>query len=535
MSITERAVRATTPTREGRALQARRPRVALPLPVLGVAVLTFLLRLPFLRDPLTSDEGGYLLIVREWSHGSSTYGPYFLDRPPLLVVWYQLVDLISPLTGQVAAVRLVGSLAAALTVVGVGLAVRRFAGDTPSLWASLLTGGLMVSPLVGAVATDGEILAAPFIAFGAWLAVTAISEPDRRRSVRAAVLAGVCAAGAVLVKQNMIDVFLFSGVLALVAWRTGHLAFADVRRLALSLLGGALATVAVVLAYAGLHGTSLSDVFFSMYTFRAKAAGTFLSYNADQVAIRMTRLVVQELFSGGVLLVGLLAVLWHRRRSARTSPTVAVIVAVLALSAYAVFSVWAGGSAWGHYAVQFTVPTGLAAGLLMARGSAIARVLVSGCVGVAAVAWLSGTLYPSQDPSPAIGQAIRTVAAPGDTMVAALGDPVIVQQAGMRTPYPYLWSLQARPLDPHFTQLRDLLEGPKAPAWVVVRGPETLTLLRGEAPANVLASRYHEVAQMCDRIVLLRDDVTRAAPVEPTVCTGSESTLSRMRPPQEIR
>ena len=85
------------------------------------AAAAFLLRLPGLTRPIRADEAGFLMVARAWdAGGASVYGPYFVDRPPLLVATYGWSDdLGGPLF-----IRVVGALACALLVVtAAGLSV----------------------------------------------------------------------------------------------------------------------------------------------------------------------------------------------------------------------------------------------------------------------------------------------------------------------------------------------------------------------------------------------------------------------------
>src|SRR5690349_19913964 len=56
--------------------------------------LTVLAWLPFLHHPLEQDEGGFLLLGRQWTHGTSLYGDYWVDRPPLLLWLFSAVGSV---------------------------------------------------------------------------------------------------------------------------------------------------------------------------------------------------------------------------------------------------------------------------------------------------------------------------------------------------------------------------------------------------------------------------------------------------------
>ena len=88
-----------------------------------------------------------------------------------------------------------------------------------------LAAGLCVSPLMGGLEVNGELLAAPFVVAGT-------AGRARRRSTSGAkaaprwrpALAGAATVAALLVKQNMADVGVFAAVLLLrrLAPRRGH-------------------------------------------------------------------------------------------------------------------------------------------------------------------------------------------------------------------------------------------------------------------------------------------------------------------------
>src|SRR4051812_16488451 len=75
---------------------------------LGAAV-AIALRMPWLNAALGRDEGGVAYVAQAWHHGGAfAYGPYFLDRPPLLVGLYRIADAVGGVTG----IRALAALAA---------------------------------------------------------------------------------------------------------------------------------------------------------------------------------------------------------------------------------------------------------------------------------------------------------------------------------------------------------------------------------------------------------------------------------------
>ena len=61
------------------------------------------------------------------------------------------------------------------------------------------------------------------------------------------------------------------------------------------------------------------------------------------------------------------------------------------------------------------------------------------------------------------GEASAQAAEPGDTLVVFGGHAEIQLASGLPSPYPYLWSLPMRTLDPEYAELRALLASTRAP------------------------------------------------------------------------
>ena len=123
-------------------------RLVVPL----AAVVVVLLRLPLVGRPLRPDEAGFLTVAAQWHPGTSLYGDYWVDRPPLLLALHQLAAAL----GGAVALRLLGIVAAAVAVLAVGWTARRLAGGRAGGIAALATAAWLVSPLAGAVEVDGE-------------------------------------------------------------------------------------------------------------------------------------------------------------------------------------------------------------------------------------------------------------------------------------------------------------------------------------------------------------------------------------------
>jgi len=480
-----------------------------------VAGLTVLLRLPFVGAPLSPDEGGFLLVAGAWHRGTSLYGDLWVDRPPLLLAIFRVADLLGGQAHAVTVLRVLGCVVAGLTVAAVGLAARQLVGGRSGpVWAASVAGVLLLTPAGGGSVVNGELLASPLIALGVLAALHA-SRPGPT-AARWALLAGAAGAGAVLVKQNMLDVAVFVVVLlAAGAWRDRTWAW-PARQAGVACVGGVAGALAVLLP-AWAAGSTPWGVFEAMYPFRLKAASV-MNGNADERVTHGLTMVSTWVSTGApLLLVAFLAwAAWTVRRAPRDPR----LLALLALLAFDAVSIAAGGSFWLHYVVQLVVPTGLAAALLATRArtpgrAVVAVVLVAGLFG-----WAVGLTARTTAEGDVVGTALAGAARPGDSVASLLGDADVVRSSGLRVAaYPYLWSLPARTLDPGFQRLGRVLSGPDRPTWVVVRGPRTLTELRA---AHVgLDEHYTDVTTVCDHVVFLRDDVRRPVPTPTAACRQS--------------
>ncbi|MCW2780896.1 MAG: hypothetical protein JWR35_1345 [Marmoricola sp.] len=476
--------------------------------VLLAALLVMILRLPFVGTSEGSDEGGYLAVAQQWhAGGPSLYSHYWVDRPPLLIAIFQLASALGGLPG----LRVIGAVAAALAVVGAASAVRQVAGARAAGWTAVVTGVLLACPLLGTVQVNGELLAAPFIAAGIAAAIAACHALGAGRARWCAFGTGACAVAALLVKQNMAEVFVFALVSWLVSGRRRPTLF-------VSAAAGALASLLVVGGWTVLHGSSLAGVYDATYPFRIKAAQVIAEHSGAADARRLHALLVTWALSGAPVV--LLALAWALlRRRIRG----AAAWGVLATIAYSTTSMLAGGGFWTHYLVEAVVPVSIAVGLLIGAELRLVRPAGVVIVAVAVVGWGIGLTLHSRQPGTTIGGAIGQAAQPGDSIISAFGDAETVSSSGLSSPYPYLWTLPAQTLDPRLTVLERTLHGPNAPTWFVSWDRPSFPRRRLEQLVATVHSRYRAVAEICGRSIYLRDGIDRPLPrqgkpcVEPSV------------------
>lgn len=458
-------------------------------------------RLIFLGLPAGPDESGFLMVAHQWqAGGSSLYGNYWVDRPPLLIGLFRIGDLM----GGLWAVRVLAAVAVGLTVWILSATAHRLYGRRAALWTAVAAAALLVSPLTGAERVNGELLAAPFLALGFFAVVGAVQAEDPFSQRAYALLLGGATAAAMLVKQNMADAAVFAVIAWVLAWRMNRI---DLRRLGellgLSAVGGTLVALAVMLE-AMARGTAPGAVFDAMYPFRLQAAQLIASTGANASGTRLESLLVSFALTGAPLIPAMVL-----RTGVRRFRDAWALWAALGTLGYTVASILAGGSYWLHYLIE-AVPalSVILAAISLARPRTARS--VTGILVVSALVATVPALGHDESSGVAIGRSVAAASRPGDTVVSLFGDADIVKASGLYSPYPYLWSVPARTLDPHEAVLSSLLRGSRAPTWVVVRGPVTEGWLADGGALAVIHDRYRAVGSMCGRTVYLLDGQQRS-------------------------
>lgn len=472
----------------------------------GSIALMLVARLLFWNVPAGNDEAGYLMIGNGWHHGSSVYGDYWVDRPPLLI-W------IMQLAGDLTTLRLVGLLSSALTVLGVARAAYVARGPDAARWAGAAAAAFSAAHWLGTPRVNGEMLAGAFIAWSFALTLQAVLRPGSRGRLLG-FASGALAACAMLIKQTMVDGVVLAVVLVVVlAWQRSD----DRRAATRALVGGAFAaavTFGAGLAGAAARGTSPKELFDALVVFRFHAGEVVRTSASDATEYRLWALLAIWMVSG--LAVVTVLACWHGART--REPVLLAVVGVIGVDSMLALL---GGSYWGHYLLQLVPASALAVGLLADQVRPRLRTGVAAAIAVATlgnVAWAAVT-QPSEDAeAEVVGRWIRDSAQQADTVVIAYGQPNVVSNAEMASPYPYLWSLPVRTLDPNLQQLTSVLDGAARPTWFVDWSgldswgvdPSTLRV--------ALHDHYRPVADLCGRKMWLRRDESRTLAPLPRSC-----------------
>ncbi|MGH3348038.1 MAG: hypothetical protein ACRDO4_13750 [Nocardioides sp.] len=493
------------------------PRVVVP----AAAAAAVVLRFPGAMYPLGPDESGYTLVARHWAPTpGSVYGDHFVDRPPALIGLFGLSDSV----GGPGFVRVLGALGCAVLVLLAAATARaaiRYAGSDDrrlqartGAWVAVLTAAFATNAMIDPVMVKGELLGIPWVVASFWLALRALERPSPDRwAVVQACGAGFAASFALGMKQNLVAGLVFGAIMLLGARLTHRITTRGLLRLGTAALTGAAVPVLATVGWAAASGVRLDALWYTVFGFRSTALEVIAAGTPGGPRERALLLLGILLATGMGFVVG--GVVVHRARIRRLDP--ALVVATAAVLVADTAGLLLGGSFWRQYLFVLVPGLVLCTTLLLAVRVHVARrariliVLTAATSVVSSVLWV--VLYQSGVGPPVdvrSGEAIGRAAEPGDTIVVYGGSPDLVLASGLAAPYPHLWSLPMRTLDPELEQLRDLLTGPDAPTWVVMQAPGYSWNHFADAIRPALDERYAVHDQTCNgRNVYLRADVDR--------------------------
>jgi 4-amino-4-deoxy-L-arabinose transferase-like glycosyltransferase len=486
--------------------------------VLSACMLAVGLRLPFVGLAPYTDEGGLLVVARHWHEGGhGLYGWLFVDRPPILLLYFQLAGTL----GGITEVRLLALGLVAVIVASAGWAGLLLGGRRGAACAAFVAAALVADPALGTLEVNGETVGAPLTMLGCALLVRVYAGTPVRPLVRATLLAAAGVAGvcALLVKQNLTDALVFGLVLTLASAtrRTWRAALADLGWF----VAGALVPTTTVLVWAQAESPGVADLWFTLFQFRIDALRVIAGQPTGAPEARLSLLLNASVVSG--LLLVLVVSLWAlRRRLWARDPLTLALSAMIAAETVGVL---AGGSYWTHYLLGL-VP---GAALLAARaaGGLTRARLLSAAVGVAVVSSIvhtGGVAMASAPPSGdsqlgALDGWLNEASKKGDTGLVVYGDANIFATTRLHPEYPYLWTLPMRTLDPHLNRLVRLLDHRDAPTFVIQRMPPDSWGIDPHGRVDrALSVHYRLVGRACDIPVYLHDGLTRHVPTRPVHC-----------------
>ena len=475
------------------------------------AALAFLLRLPGLTRPVRPDEAGWFLVARTW-HPSrdSVYGEHFVDRPPSLIGLVDLADFLGGSGRRCAC--WVHSRPRRSSCWPPGSApwspTRR-----PARWSAVVVAAaLTTSPLIDPVAAKGELLALPLVGLALLWSLMAVRSETPARALGLAFAAGLAGASALGLKQNLAGGLVFAFVLFVGSWWWGSDQRPPVRGAGGEPAAGAAVPVLATIGWALAAGVRLSELWYTVYGFRSDAAQVIAESTSTKPAERIVLLLAIAVGAGVVAIVGGFVVHFKDHWTADRPVTVAT-GAVLTVE---LAGLVAGGSYWRDYLFPLVPPIALCVALLVSRGGRPARrmravaLLSLASAAISLVVWfvleVAGVIGYTEV---AAGEAIKEASEPGDSLVVFGGRADVQYSSDLPSPYPHLWSLPMRTLDPEYADLVALLDGPDAPTWFVTWVSLVVVGRAGRRrPASRVEENYERHGTGCDdnAVYLLKGD-----------------------------
>jgi hypothetical protein len=479
-------------------VQARTARLRNWWTLAGCILLALLLRVPYLATPLGRDEGGLAYMAQHWGSGSgSLYGDYWVDRPPLLLMLFKVAVL-----GGAGGVRVLGAVAAVALVVGVTLLARAVEGPRAGWIAGLLAALLSGSVSIGSIFTPGEVLAVVPSTFSVLCLVLA----HRSRDARFVFAAGLLAVCAALIKQSFLD----AGFAGVVFVAVSAVMDRDVRRSwPLAYAAGGAIPLAALLLWLAVAGHSISFFVYTLFGFRLQLLQT-LAGSDIPLHIRLQKLEEPIWYSGlGIALAAALVGV----RSLRGDRVLAITFC--AWLAAATFGVLGGGSYFAHYLIGLVPISCVAGAVTLARVQQPIRIVLIGAVlALALPTAREGADYERDHPlrrsEVGVAAYVKEHARPGDTDYVMYARPNVVYYAGLRHPYPYMWSLMVRAKPGALEELHRHLGARDRPTWLVQwQDDDEWELDPDDKMDRLIARGYRLAATVCGHAIFLRNDRKR--------------------------
>ena len=444
-------------------------RTLLLLGGLAVAAAAFVLRLPFLHAPLTSDEGGYAEIARLWARGAALYRGDWIDRPQGLVLAFRGLLAVGATTTVDLRLAAAGAGAVlALLVLAIGV---RTLGLRPGFAAGAFAAVAAASPWIEGFTLAGELLAA--VAAAAAIAVLLYAE----RHLPAVLAAGVLAGCALMVKQSAFDA-AGAGIVVLALGRDRR-ALTEAAVFAL----GVAAPVVAGVAASGDAGAWYDAVV--GYGAHASLIDQPLGSRLSGLAGALPRLALALGPAIALAVVG-----WRRSHPL-----------VRAWTVCAVLGVCAGGAFHAHYFLELVAPCSLLAAAGVARAGRLGVRVALAAAAVVVVAavplWFrSGTaqarwLWPNERhllADPAVARYIRAHTPPSASVYVVWAAADLYYLADRRPALRYLWLRNVETVAGALGEV-DRLLARRTPAFVVVAQPPE-TVDRSGRTAALLRANY---------------------------------------------
>ena len=138
-----------------------RKRYVIILVLFSILVLQLILRVPFLSEPLESDEGVYAFMGQRVLAGEVPYRDYFDHKPPVV---YYIYALIFKIFGQtIFSIRFATALLSLLTAIFIFLAGRRLFSEAFGLVSAFLYALFSGGPMIEGAGSNTEVFMVLFL------------------------------------------------------------------------------------------------------------------------------------------------------------------------------------------------------------------------------------------------------------------------------------------------------------------------------------------------------------------------------------
>jgi hypothetical protein len=328
----------------------------------------------------------------------------------------------------------------------------------------------------------------------------------RSRDARFVFAAGLLAVCAALIKQSFLD----AGFAGVVFVAVSAVMDRDVRRSwPLAYAAGGAIPLAALLLWLAVAGHSISFFVYTLFGFRLQLLQT-LAGSDIPLHIRLQKLEEPIWYSGlGIALAAALVGI----RSLRGDRVLAITFC--AWLAAATFGVLGGGSYFAHYLIGLVPISCVAGAVTLARVQQPIRIVLIGAVlALALPTAREGADYERDHPlrrsEVGVAAYVKEHARPGDTDYVMYARPNVVYYAGLRHPYPYMWSLMVRAKPGALEELHRHLGARDRPTWLVQwQDDDEWELDPDDKMDRLIARGYRLAATVCGHAIFLRNDRKR--------------------------
>jgi 4-amino-4-deoxy-L-arabinose transferase-like glycosyltransferase len=193
------------------------PRLAW-LVVVGLALGTIALRLPYLDVPISADEGGYATAAYWWARGDTLYENITITRPQGIFVVFRLIDALG--LGTVRGIHLFAAAWVALAMLALFWLVARLWGRAVALAAAVLFAVVMATPWMQGYSANAELFMTLPLLLGLGALLRSDDSPlGDRRALAWIAASGLAGAVALLLKPSGVALLPLAALWLARRWR----------------------------------------------------------------------------------------------------------------------------------------------------------------------------------------------------------------------------------------------------------------------------------------------------------------------------